>query len=106
MDEQIVSEVRDKCEQAVNNPGKFEGEARYVPYIYREMAKGCGKLLAAQSQGVSCVYKVDVRDEDIEYFSELEDVATVYLHEDNYGFVTEFTEDEAERAAKDINKSN
>ncbi len=102
MDEQLVNRVQEDCEQAVDGPGKFENEERYVPYFYKEINGGSGECLASREVTVDCVYKVSVIEDDREFFPELDGIDEVFLHESNMGFVTELTEEEAEETVSVI----
>jgi len=67
----------------VNQPGKFEGEAAYVPYFWEAYLDGC----ADRDDGT--VLGFDVSSEDKEIFPELKRRRTVKLIEDSQGFVRE-----------------
>ena len=65
----------------VTRPGKFEGEAPYVPYFWEAYLNG----MADDDDGTTLVFHVT--DEDRELFPELKKVRRVYLVEDSNGFV-------------------
>lgn len=70
-------------EAAVARPGKFEGEARYVPYFWQAFLNGC----ADRDDGT--VLGFDVTAEDKALFPELKRRHTVKLIERDDGFVVE-----------------
>ena len=80
---QQVIEIREKYTDAVKHPGKFEGEARYVPYYWEAFLNGC----ADRDDGE--VLGFDVTAEDKEIFPELKRRRTVNILEDTNGFVCE-----------------
>lgn len=72
-----------ECEELVATPGKFEGEARYVPYFWELFLNG----MADRDDGK--VIGFDVRREDKEIFPELKRRRTVRLFCTDTGFVCE-----------------
>lgn len=82
-------------EEMVSHPGKFEGEARYVPYFYDIMMDGGGEVVEDNGHDgwVDQVMRFEVDPEDVQLFPELS-VGSIYLHFDNQGFVTEIDYDE------------
>jgi len=68
-------------EELTKQPGKFEGEARYVPYFYDLMLEGTGEQLDDE------VISIKITPEDIKIFPELQDYKEVLLTVDNNGFV-------------------
>lgn len=69
----------------ITSPGKFEGEASYLPYMWeRSVEDGC---VADEFD----VYTVEVDAEDVERFPMLERVDDVSMYEDEQGFVYELT---------------
>jgi hypothetical protein len=85
----LQSELEEHCrhrreyEGQVKGPGKFEGEARYVPYFWGQFLAG------AYTDDDGEVVSFDVSDEDRRLFPELEGVTTVSLAESENGFVYE-----------------
>lgn len=71
------------CETMVRGPGKFEGEARYVPYFWELVLDGSGKELGRG------VVRVQVTPSDRELFPELRNRRSVRLVETDNGFVCE-----------------
>lgn len=67
----------------VADPGKFEGEARYVPFFWEAYLNGC----ADRDDGR--VLGFDLTAEDKALFPELKRRRTVKLIEDSQGFVIE-----------------
>ncbi len=67
----------------VRRPGKFEGQAEYVPYFWDAYLNG----LADRDNGT--VLGFDVTAEDKERFPGLRKRHTVKLREDSQGFVAE-----------------
>lgn len=74
-----------RCEydQAVHGPGKFEGEAPYVPYFWEQYLEGN----YADDDGETLTFTVT--DEDRRLFPELVGKETVELYERDDGFVIE-----------------
>ena len=70
-------------EAMVKGPGKFEGEARYVPYYWDMYLNGW----ADDDDGEVLTFYPD--DDDRKLFPELEHYTQVCLIEDSQGFVTE-----------------
>jgi hypothetical protein len=75
--------TRQECEEAVARPGKFEGEAVYVPYFWEAFLNG----MADRDDGR--VLGFDVTAEDKAMFPELKGRHTVRLIETEQGFVCE-----------------
>jgi hypothetical protein len=75
--------TRQECEEAVARPGKFEGEAVYVPYFWEAFLNG----MADRDDGR--VLGFDVTAEDKVLFPELKGRRTVRLIETEQGFVCE-----------------
>lgn len=75
--------TREECEQLVKGPGKFEGEAVYVPYFWDAFLNG----FADRDNGT--VLGFDVTAEDKAIFPELKHRKTVKLIERDDGFVCE-----------------
>ena len=67
----------------VSRPGKFQGEAPYVPYFWEAYLDG----MADRDDGDTLGF--DVTAEDKRLFPELKRRRTVNLHETNNGFVIE-----------------
>lgn len=97
--------IRQQYESEVSSPGSYEGQERYVPYMHEQTLNGGGECLAARQDSVDCIMKVGVTEEDKELFPELRDVESVYLHEDNYGFITEITEMHAKELVDTTNEA-
>ncbi len=66
----------------ITTPGKFEGEAVYMPHVYEVFMDGC-----ADDDGNNIL--VAITDEDRSEFPELEDRETVYFTVRDDGFVCE-----------------
>lgn len=73
-------------EYTVSRPGKFEGEARYVPYFWDIYMEG-----DADSDDGDVV-TFDVCDDDINIFGELKTVKVIGLVETEDGFVVEVSQ--------------
>ena len=67
----------------VTHPGKFEGEAPYIPYYYDLYLEGC----ADESEGYMLHF--DVIALDVERFPELKGHKDIYFIEQDDGFVKE-----------------
>jgi hypothetical protein len=76
-------EQRDEYRAQVSGPGKFEGEAPYVPYFWDAYLNG------AADDDTDGILTFHVTDEDRALFPELADRDAVYLYEDSNGFVGE-----------------
>ena len=74
-----------ECLEAVSLPGKYEGEAAYVPYFW-ELECGCDEY--GEDEGYT-VHIFNVNVQDVEQFPELEGRDTVELVETYQGFVVE-----------------
>lgn len=70
-------------EEIVKGPGKFEGEARYVPYYWDVFLQG----YADGDDGQTLTF--DVTDKDVERFPELSGRKQVQIFERSDGFVCE-----------------
>ena len=75
--------TRQECEDTVKQPGKFEGEAVYVPYYWDAYLNG------GASRDDGKVLGFDVTAEDRVLFPELKGRRTVRLYERDDGFVCE-----------------
>lgn len=75
--------TREEYVDQVSYPGKFEGEAPYVPYYWEAYLNGC----ADRDNGT--VLGFDVTTEDRQLFPELKGRRTVRLIETEQGFVSE-----------------
>lgn len=75
----------------IRTPGKFEGEAIYVPYFYWAMLNGCGDTidLSWDDENTAMIDVFHVTADDIIEFPELADRETVELWWDDNGFVWE-----------------
>lgn len=75
----------------VKRPGKFEGEAPYVPYFYDQAMEGFGgEILEGGEDGGYSVEKFKVSKEDIAIFPELKNKKYVKLIYREDGFVVEY----------------
>lgn len=72
-----------ECEEAVKGPGKFEGEARYIPYFYDAYLDG----LADEDDDDVLVFQVS--PEDTALFPELKQRSHVRFYVRDDGFVCE-----------------
>lgn len=75
--------TREDCEEAVKNPGKFEGCAVYVPYYWDAGLNGLADRNTNEEFGF------DVTVEDRKMFPELKGRKTVRLVEQSTGQVVE-----------------
>jgi hypothetical protein len=75
--------TREECEIAVQGPGKFEGEAAYVPYYWDAYLNG----MADRDDGK--ILGFDVTAEDRQLFPELKGRRTVRLYQREDGFICE-----------------
>jgi hypothetical protein len=73
---------------AVSYPGKFEGEAPYLPTMYERTLDGCGAGERYRGEELVSEY-VTVTAEDRATFPELKGRRTVRLCYSSDGFVTE-----------------
>lgn len=77
----------------IRQPGKFEGEPRWVPYFWDMVLGGNGETSypgCDHDDGDCSCTSVDyfrVDSDDRERFPELDDIADVWLWEDSQGFV-------------------
>lgn len=77
------NEKTTEYESAVQRPGKFEGESRYIPYFWEQYLDGG----ADEDDGTTLTFRVT--DEDKELFPELKGRKAVKLMEREDGFVVE-----------------
>ena len=70
----------------ITSPGKFEGEAAYVPYFWDMGLDGMADEDYTDSNGA--VWAFDVTADDIAFFPELKNVNRVELRESDQGFVS------------------
>lgn len=75
-----------ECEAYVATPGKFEGEARYVPYYWHVMNE-YGADDEEWDDNDSVVYLFMVNEDDVAMFPELTVGTEVRIFEDEQGFV-------------------
>jgi hypothetical protein len=68
-------------EGVIRSPGKFEGEAVYVPYLWEIYLNGG----ATEDDGETITIEIDA--DDRLKFPELEQVVRAYLEQDSTGFV-------------------
>lgn len=78
---------REYYESLVNRPGKFEGEAPYVPYYWEKGLEGGADEDAGNIQGFGLTMD-DARD-----WPELEGRHWLWLRESDDGFVSELDSD-------------
>jgi hypothetical protein len=71
----------------VRNPGKFQGEARYVPYFHERWNDGCADVDLEADGAWTAGFDVDADDRLL--FPELAEVKRVVIYEDDQGFVRE-----------------
>ena len=64
------------------SPGKFEGEQRYSLYFYDLYMNG-----SWDDEDEDGVLSFNLDEQDWNRYPELRDTKTVFLYEDNYGFV-------------------
>lgn len=65
----------------IRSPGKFEGEAVFVPYLWEVYLNGG----ATEDDGE--IITIDIDDDDRQMFPELLTVVRAYLEESSTGFV-------------------
>lgn len=75
--------TRAECEEAVKGPGKFEGEAVYVPHFWAIYLDG------GADRDDGRIIGFDVNEEDKMLFPELRKRRTVKLMQRDDGFVVE-----------------
>jgi|SRR5208282_680668 len=73
-------DVREKYKAMTRHPGKFEGEAAYVPYFYEQFLDGLG-----EQRGDGTLFHVTAQDRDV--FPELKGRRTIRIRESDDGFV-------------------
>lgn len=74
--------------EEVSRPGKFEGCAPYVPYLWEQDLEWDG------DSDIGNIATVKLEADDFFMFPELEGKTVVYLYETSYGFVHEIDEEE------------
>jgi hypothetical protein len=79
----VTPEKMAEFEEDVKGPGKFEGEARYVPYYWSVFLEG----FADRDDGK--ILSFNVSAEDKESFPELKRRKVIKLYEREDGFVVE-----------------
>jgi hypothetical protein len=79
----VTPEKMAEFEEDVKGPGKFEGEARYVPYYWSVFLEG----FADRDDGK--ILSFNVSAEDKENFPELKRRKVIKLYEREDGFVVE-----------------
>lgn len=82
MELRTAKQIRE-YEDMVKRPGKFEGEARYIPYFWEYYLDG----LADEDDGEILTFHIN--EHDIAVFPELKDTVQVQLYEREDGFVCE-----------------
>lgn len=70
----------------ITSPGKFEGEAEYVPHFWDVSLDGTPDTIEVDGE---TVYRIEVVDTDRAIYPELAERSHVYLFEDEQGFVRE-----------------
>lgn len=65
----------------IRSPGKFEGEAIFVPYLWEVYLNGG----ATEDDGE--IITIDIDDDDRQVFPELNTVVRAYLEQSSTGFV-------------------
>lgn len=80
---ELLKEYHINASGIIVSPGKFEGEAIYVPYFWEIFLNGC----ADRDDGK--VLGFDVSPEDKKEFPELKKRRTVKLYQRDDGFVCE-----------------
>jgi hypothetical protein len=81
-----LAAVRD-AEEEVRGPGLFQGEASYVPWMWARHLDGEGYYSDEGQYGEYVT--LDVTEEDVAMFPELDGRGTVTLYENNEGFICE-----------------
>ena len=76
-------------EKTIISPGKFEGEQYYVPYYYDLYLDGAYDEITEDKE---IIFKIN--DEDKEMFPELLHVDSLYLFQDEQGFIYCCVEDD------------
>ena len=99
-----ADEIRASGETAIKRPGKYQGEKRYVPYLH-EQSIYCGleSVGDVSTFGLNIV-EVDLVPGDSEIFPELAGRSTIYLMEDNFGFVAEIDKARFDQISADYYK--
>ena len=82
VEKKMREESRADYEADVKRPGKFEGEAPWVPYFYNAYMDGFGDYVDEETQ------EFDVEAQDIAIFPELKGNSKVTLYFDSQGFVS------------------
>jgi hypothetical protein len=83
MNSEELKRKRTEYEDMVRRPGKFEGEARYVPYFWEAFLDG----FADSDDGEVIGFRVSEQDKTL--FPELKKRKWVRLYEREDGFVVE-----------------
>lgn len=65
----------------ITQPGKFQGEMRYIPDFWSQGLDGCA------TEDIGTAYFFKVTDEDRSKYPELADVYGIAVEEDSQGFV-------------------
>lgn len=78
---------REKWEEAVTGPGKFEGCSPWVPHFYEIMLSGC----ADEEYGP--YFGMTVSEGEIDIFPELKVGDVLWFYQSDYGFIYEVDED-------------
>ena len=86
-------DYRTYCEDAVQGPGKFEGEPGYTFYFYENMMEGDGEAYTDVTEFMGEEYETsytafDITAADTAIFPELKGYKRAFLSEYGTGFVT------------------
>lgn len=78
---------RERYEEIVSHPGKFEGEPPWTPYFYEMSMDGLIGNPEVVYEGDEVAYtRFEIEDEDIALFPELRPYAFALLSESDQGF--------------------
>jgi hypothetical protein len=72
----------------ITDPGKFEGQMLYAPYLYNALNEGDGELLEGDENGGGSTSAIEISADDKKEFPELEGFATAIISESSDGFIT------------------
>ena len=99
---EVQKEIIRNCEEQIAHLGKFEREARYIPYYYEMYLNGDGETICDcencardYDDDYPCddcdnyITQFDVMDDDVILFPELKGRKHVAFYESNDGFITE-----------------
>lgn len=95
----LTTEEKEGYVADVSHPGKLEGEAPFVAYLWNDSLYGCAEDVDDPNGDVFTVYTLDaeLRAEWPEEFEDYTDGTEFWLHESDSGFVfcTTFTKESA-----------